>query len=102
MYITGTTQTNSQTNSQNKCITFTISSGTGCEWMCNYCAENLGTNNYFFTDNVCKYEPKTGYYGFYRSYEFDLEHQHLSNSNGCVGNPIAGNSYTCCTTTTTK
>ena len=58
----------------NKCITFSIGSGTGCDWMCNYCAANLGTNNYYFTDGVCTYEPETG----------------------CVGNPIAGKSYTCC------
>ena len=57
----------------NSCISFTISQGTGCAWMCNYCANQLGTNNYYFTDNVCTYE--TG---------------------GCVGNPIAGKQYTCC------
>jgi hypothetical protein len=58
----------------NKCITFSIGSGTGCDWMCNYCATNLGTNNYYFTDGVCTYEQGTG----------------------CVGNPVAGKSYTCC------
>jgi hypothetical protein len=58
----------------NKCITFYVSSGTGCAWMCNYCASNLGTDNYYFTDGVCTYEE----------------------NDGCVGNPIAGNSYTCC------
>jgi len=42
--------------------------------MCNYCAANLGTNNYYFTDGVCTYEQGTG----------------------CVGNPVAGKSYTCC------
>jgi hypothetical protein len=41
--------------------------------MCNYCSNNLGTNNYYFTDNVCTYD--TG---------------------GCVGNPLAGKQYTCC------
>jgi hypothetical protein len=61
-------------NVQNNCITFTVSSGTGCEWMCNYCANQLGTNNYYFTDNVCTYQSGVG----------------------CVGNPIAGKSYTCC------
>ena len=61
-------------NVQNNCITFTISSGTGCEWMCNYCSNQLGTNNYYFTDNVCTYESGIG----------------------CVGNPISGKSYTCC------
>ncbi len=58
----------------NNCITFSVSQGTGCAWMCNYCATNLGTNNYYFTDNVCTYQQ----------------------GSGCVGNPIAGKSYTCC------
>ena len=58
----------------NQCVQFTISSGTGCAWMCDYCANQLGTNNYYFTDNVCTYQ--TG--------------------QGCVGNPVAGKTYTCC------
>jgi len=58
----------------NSCATFTISAGTGCAWMCNYCANQLQTNNYYFTDNVCTYQETVG----------------------CVGNPITGNSYTCC------
>ncbi len=57
----------------NNCIQFTVSSGTGCAWMCNYCSTNLGTSNYYFIDNVCTYQQ-----------------------GGCVGNPIAGKSYTCC------
>ena len=57
----------------NNCIQFSVSSGTGCAWMCNYCATNLGTSNYYFTDSVCTYQQ-----------------------GGCVGNPIAGNIYTCC------
>lgn len=57
----------------NNCISFTIGQGTGCEWMCNYCANQLGTNNYYFTDGVCTYQ-----------------------SGGCVGNPIADKQYTCC------
>lgn len=57
----------------NGCITFSVSQGTGCQWMCNYCSNNLGTNNYYFTDNVCTYD-----------------------SGGCVGNPLAGKQYTCC------
>lgn len=56
------------------CVTFTVSSGTGCAWMCQYCASQLGTNNYYFTDGVCKYQE----------------------GQGCVGNPLAGVSYTCC------
>jgi len=59
---------------RNKWVTVSVGSGTGCEWMCNYCATNLGTNNYYFTDGVCMYEQGTG----------------------CVGNPVAGKSYTCC------
>jgi len=58
----------------NKCISFSVSSGTGCAWMCSYCANQLGTNNYYFTDNVCTYEEGVG----------------------CVGNPIAGKTYSCC------
>ena len=59
--------------SPKNCITFTIGPNTGCSWMFNYCANNLGTNNYYFTDNVCVYE-----------------------SGGCNGNPQLGVSYTCC------
>lgn len=58
----------------NSCVRFSVSSGTGCAWMCNYCANQLGTNNYYFTDNVCVYQQ----------------------GEGCVGNPIAGQTYTCC------
>lgn len=57
----------------NNCITFSVGSGTGCNWMCQYCETNLGTSNYYFTDGVCTYQ-----------------------NGGCVGNPIAGNKYTCC------
>jgi hypothetical protein len=57
----------------NNCIQFSVSSGTGCAWMCNYCSNQLGTFNYYFPDSVCTYQ--TG---------------------GCVGNPIAGKTYTCC------
>ena len=57
----------------NSCVSFSVTSGTGCAWMCNYCANQLGTNNYYFTDDVCTYQ--TG---------------------GCVGNPLSGKVYTCC------
>ncbi len=57
---------------ENKCIQFTVAAGTGCAWMCQYCATQLGAN-YYFTDGVCTYE-----------------------SGGCVGNPMAGTLYTCC------
>lgn len=59
--------------STNGCVSFTVGQGTGCDWMCNYCSNMLGTNNYYFTDGVCTYQ--TG---------------------GCVGNPVAGKQYTCC------
>lgn len=59
--------------STNSCVTFSVSSGTGCAWMCSYCANALETNNYYFVDGVCSYQ--TG---------------------GCVGNPVAGKQYTCC------
>jgi len=67
---------NSCPSSTNGCITFSVTQGTGCAWMCNYCATNLGTNNYYFTGEspVCIYQE----------------------GQGCVGNPIAGQSYTCC------
>jgi hypothetical protein len=58
---------------ENGCVSFTVGSGTGCAWMCNYCAGALGTNNYYFTDGVCSYQ--TG---------------------GCVGSPQSGKQYTCC------
>ena len=58
---------------QNNCVTFTLGSGTGCDWMCSYCASKLGTNNYYFPDGVCTYQ--TG---------------------GCVGSPLAGKQYSCC------
>jgi len=62
-----------QTEPMNSCIQFTVSSGTGCAWMCSYCDEQLGTNNYYFTDGVCTYQL-----------------------GGCMGNPVAGKEYTCC------
>lgn len=60
-------------DSPNNCITFSVGPGTGCAWMCNYCATELGTNNYYFTDGVCSYAP-----------------------GGCVGSPQVGVDYTCC------
>ena len=58
----------------NNCVSFSVSAGTGCSWMCNYCANQLGTNNYYFTNGVCTYQEGTG----------------------CVGNPQTGVMYTCC------
>jgi hypothetical protein len=59
----------------NGCVNFSVGQGTGCQWMCEYCASQLGTSNYYFTTDVCKYQ--TG---------------------GCVGNPQPGVTYTCCST----
>lgn len=67
------TATANNTCSPNGCVRFSVSSGTGCSWMCNYCATQLGTNNYYFTTNVCTYQP-----------------------GGCVGNPYSGVTYICC------
>ena len=61
---------------QVNCLTFQVSAGTGCAWMCNYCANNLGTNNYYFQPAVCTYQSGVG----------------------CVGNPQTGVTYQCCTT----
>lgn len=55
------------------CVSFIVAAGTGCAWMCEYCASHLGTNNYYFPDGVCTYA-----------------------SGGCEGNPLAGHTYTCC------
>jgi hypothetical protein len=66
-------QCNDIQHAKNSCVTFTIGSGTGCEWMCNYCANALGTNNYYFVDGICQYQQ-----------------------GGCVGNPQSGVQYTCC------
>jgi hypothetical protein len=69
---------------ENNCVQFQVASGTGCDWMCNYCSNALGTNNYYFPDSVCTYE--------------DSNRALLQGdkSGGCVGNPIAGKLYTCC------
>ena len=66
-----------QVTPNNNCESFTVSAGTGCAWMCQYCQDKLGTTNYYFTDGICHYE--TG---------------------GCVGNPIVGPTYTCCAAST--
>lgn len=57
---------------QNGCLTFQVAPGTGCAWMCDYCANNLGPT-YYFTDAVCTYQI-----------------------DGCKGNPLPDVSYTCC------
>ena len=66
--------TSKRKNSSGDCITFTIGEDTGCQFMCDYCSENLGTNKFYFTDWICK------------------------NKNGiCYGNPKPYEEYTCCT-----
>jgi hypothetical protein len=66
---------NNLDNFETNCITFLVGPGTGCQWMCDYCANTLGSNSYYFLPPVCTYQ--TG---------------------GCVGNPQSGVSYSCCTT----
>ncbi len=61
------------THVANNCISFSVGAGTGCAWMCQYCASSLGTSNYYFTTPVCAYA-----------------------SGGCIGSPQAGVPYTCC------
>lgn len=56
------------------CYSFTVGQGTGCQYLCQLCSNQLGTDNYYFTDNVCLYDAGIG----------------------CVGNPLAGKEYTCC------
>jgi len=62
------------TATANTCTTFQVAAGTGCAWMCSYCAAKVGPS-YYFTTDVCTYE-----------------------AGGCVGNPQAGAEYTCCAT----
>ena len=60
--------------SNDHCITFSIGDGPGCQYMCDYCAENLGTIDFYFTDWIC------------------------TNKNGvCTGEPMPWETYTCCT-----
>ncbi len=61
-------------NPENGCYTFTVGQGTGCAYLCSLCSTQLDTDNYYFTDNVCTYESGIG----------------------CIGNPIYGKQYTCC------
>jgi hypothetical protein len=72
-------------NATDQCITFSVGTGTGCQWMCDYCGNQLGTNNYYFTTDVCKYEAIA---------VVDIPQVHVLR--GCVGNPSPGVSYTCC------
>ena len=61
----------------NTCVSFTISQDTGCQWMCDYCANVLDTSDYYFTDGVCSYEE-----------------------GGCAGNPQVDVTYKCCSLNT--
>ena len=58
---------------QENCVSFSVGQGTGCSWMCEYCQNELGTSNYYFTDGVCTYEE-----------------------GGCTGSPQVRVTYTCC------
>jgi hypothetical protein len=80
---------NSVQDHVNGCLTFTVGQGTGCAWMCSYCAANLGTNSYYFTGNppVCTYQTGISVA------------EGISVAGGCVGSPVSGQSYTCCATT---
>ena len=40
----------------NNCVSFSVGPGTGCAWMCQYCQDQLGSTNYYFTDGVCSYQ----------------------------------------------
>lgn len=57
-----------------ECVGFTVGKDTTCTWMCEYCEEQLKTTDYFFFDDVCKYDE----------------------SGGCQGSPEAGEQYVCC------
>ena len=59
----------------NNCLSFEVSQGTGCSYLCSWCAQNLGTSNFYFTDGVCQYSSEQGM---------------------CIGNPWVGKTYTCC------
>lgn len=74
-YLAAATQNNCSVIStpKNSCISFSIGPDTGCAWMCNYCASQLATSGFYFTDGVCSYKGQ-----------------------GCVGNPQVGVQYTCC------
>jgi hypothetical protein len=66
--------TSTDTTVTSICTSFQLAPGTGCDWMCNYCALHVGAN-YYFTDGVCTYQ-----------------------SGGCVGAPLVNKTYTCCST----
>ena len=57
-----------------RCVQFTPPFGTSCDFMCRNCYIQLGTNDFYFTDGVCQVT-----------------------SQGCIGTPMAGMTYTCCT-----
>ncbi len=54
------------------CETFQVAPGTGCAWMCEYCASKVGPD-FYFTVPVCTYAE-----------------------GGCVGVPQPSTMYTCC------
>jgi hypothetical protein len=59
-------------NTTESCETFQVAPGTGCAWMCDYCASKVGPD-FYFTTPVCTYTQ-----------------------GGCVGNPLPNVPYTCC------
>ena len=71
------------------CISFTVGAETGCDWMCQYCSNQLVTDNYYFIDDVCTYQPGTYKYHY-------VDDMRVYESGGCVGNPMEGVVYTCC------
>ena len=58
-----------------ECVGFTIGPDTDCTWMSEYCQEQLDTRDYFFFEDICKYDETNGY----------------------QGSPESGEQYVCCT-----
>jgi hypothetical protein len=67
--------------SMQTCVSVTVTEPfVSCDYMCNYCAFTLGTNNFVFPDGVCTVFP-TG---------------------GCDGRPVEGKTYQCCSVALAK
>ena len=58
----------------NNCVTFTIGHTITCPMMCRFCSNTLRQLHFYFTDNVCMNRG-------------DVR---------CVGYPVPGMNYTCC------
>ena len=52
------------------CVTFTVGQGTGFSWMRQYCAEKLGTSNYYFKGGVCQGHGVDGSCTIFSNYEY--------------------------------